>query len=250
MKFFKKIFIVPITLIGVSLVCCNKVDSAKPIVEDIDGNKYGIITIGDQIWMAENLRTTKFNNGNDIPNIIPNEQWSDINMPAYCWYKNDRSYCERKKYGALYNWSAVESGYLCPSGWHVPSEEEWVEFETFLYNNGYSFDGSQGHKFGKAIASTSGWILSDTEGDIGYNQYRNNHSGFNAYPSGKRNRNDDFIGTFYGEGRFTELWTSTDFGDKEAAYRFLENQGGVFVRGIQNKSEGLAVRCVKDKDWN
>jgi hypothetical protein len=100
-------------------------------IKDIDGNEYGIVTIGNQIWMAENLRTTKFNDGTPIPLVTNHEAWYKLNSPGYCWYDNDEKKY-RDVYGALYNWYAVNTGKLCPKGWHVPSDAEWTELITFL----------------------------------------------------------------------------------------------------------------------
>jgi hypothetical protein len=91
-----------------------------PIVKDIDGNVYNTVTISNYVWMSENLKTTRYNDGKNIPYITDKEQWKEYE-PAYCWYNNDRKE-NRDKYGALYNWYVVETGKLCPSGWHVPDK--------------------------------------------------------------------------------------------------------------------------------
>ena len=94
-------------------------------VSDIDGNEYKTIQIGTQEWMAENLKTTKYNDGNSLPNVTDFTEWTDLNTAAYCWYKNDAS-AYKATYGALYNWFTVNTGKLCPAGWHVPSDTEWT----------------------------------------------------------------------------------------------------------------------------
>jgi hypothetical protein len=96
----------------------------KGKINDIEGNTYKTIGIGKQIWMAENLRSTKFNDSTDIPNIADSLHWSNLTDPGYCWYNNDTTM--RIPYGALYNWYTVNSGILCPTGWHIPTEEEWI----------------------------------------------------------------------------------------------------------------------------
>lgn len=95
--------------------------SQPEIVTDIDGNSYKTIKIGNQLWMAENLRATKLNDGTKIPYVPDKLTWSKLNIPAYCWENNNES-DKNKKYGALYNWYTVETGKLCPIGWHVPSD--------------------------------------------------------------------------------------------------------------------------------
>ena len=89
-------------------------------VTDLDGNIYSTITIGNQIWLASNLKTTKFKDGTTIPLITGNTAWINLISPGYCWYNNDAT-TYKSTYGALYNWYSVNSGRLCPTGWHVPS---------------------------------------------------------------------------------------------------------------------------------
>jgi len=100
-------------------------------VSDIDGNYYKTIQIGSQIWMAENLKTTRYNDGSNIPLVTDNTAWSNLTTPGYCWYNNDAA-TYKNVYGALYNWYAVNTGKLCPSGWHVPSEYEWTLLVNYL----------------------------------------------------------------------------------------------------------------------
>jgi hypothetical protein len=94
-------------------------------VTDIDGNTYTTIKKGAEIWMAENLKTTKFNDGGTIPLVPGNSVWESLVQPGYCWYNNDEK-TAKNLYGALYNWYAAASGKLCPVGWHVPSDRFWL----------------------------------------------------------------------------------------------------------------------------
>ena len=111
--------VITMGLATLSLTSCNDDDNDEAGVTDVCGNTYKTLTFGTQTWMAENLRTTKYNDGSSIPNLIGNAEWSN-DTPAYCWYNND--YKEKGSIsGALYNWYAVETGKLCPTGWHVPS---------------------------------------------------------------------------------------------------------------------------------
>ena len=98
---------------------------------DGDGNNYPVVQIGDQVWMGENLRTTKFNDGTDIPNITKDSEWGALTTPGYCWANNDAA--NKSPYGGLYNWFAVNTGKLAPKGWHVPSDEE---LDVFVRNLG------------------------------------------------------------------------------------------------------------------
>jgi len=97
---------------------------------DIDGNVYHTVIIGTQIWMVENLKTTKYNDGTSIANVTDNVEWIGLTSPAYCWYNNYTSY--KTQFGALYNWYAVNTGKLAPTGWHVPSHAEWTTLTNFF----------------------------------------------------------------------------------------------------------------------
>jgi uncharacterized protein (TIGR02145 family) len=100
-------------------------------VTDIEGNDYTTVTIGTQTWMGENLKTTKLTDGESIPKITDNAAWPNLATPAYCWYNNDET-AHKKIYGALYNWYTVNTGKLCPTGWHIPSDDEWKTMIAFL----------------------------------------------------------------------------------------------------------------------
>jgi uncharacterized protein (TIGR02145 family) len=100
-------------------------------VTDIDSNVYRTIQIGAQTWMAENLKTTRYDDGNAIPNIIDNSLWVTLKTGAYRWYNNNK-FAYKNLYGALYNWYTVRTGKLCPVGWHVPSDDEWKQLEMAL----------------------------------------------------------------------------------------------------------------------
>ena len=109
----------------------SNVVTATPNVVDIDGNVYHTVTIGTQVWMVENLKTTKYNDGTAIPLVTDNTAWGALTTPGYCWYNND-SATYKNTYGALYNWYAVNTGKLAPTGWHVPTDSEWTVLTTYL----------------------------------------------------------------------------------------------------------------------
>jgi hypothetical protein len=100
-------------------------------VKDIDDNSYVTKKIGNQVWMAENLKTTKYNDGSAIPLVTDNTGWVNLTTDAYCWYSNDPG-TYGNTYGALYNWYAINTGKLCPEGWHLPGEDEWTTLSTYL----------------------------------------------------------------------------------------------------------------------
>ena len=217
----------------------------KKKIKDIDGNVYTEIKIGKQVWMVENLRTTKFNDGSSIANITSEEQWNDASRPGYCWYDNDID--NKNTYGALYNWYAVVSGILCPKGWHVPSDAEWTQLEEYLIANGYNYDGTTtGDKIAISMASTTGWAASDGSGAIGntntaYDAYRNK-SGFSALPGGSR----DGDGGFGGVGVYGAWWSSTEYKTNYAWTRTLHYYLS-YVNGYYLLKEAVfSVRCLRD----
>ena len=220
----------------------------KKRIKDIDGNVYTQIKIGKQVWMVENLRTTKFNDGSNISYIEYDEPWSVSNIPSYCWYDNDID--NKNTYGALYNWHAVETGILCPKGWHVPSDTEWTELETYLANNGYNYDGSTGgddirDKIAKSMASDNGWETSSGVGEVGntgYPEYRNK-SGFTALPGGYRDSGGE---SFNSIGDCGSWWSSTEIDKYYALLHSLYSDDSFVDRDNDWKERGSSVRCVKD----
>ena len=200
------------------------------------------MTIGNQIWMTENLKTTKYRNGDPIPTGLSDVNWSGTTSGAYAIYNNDN--INNDKFGLLYNWYAVtDSRHLCPTGWHEPSDADWTILETYLTNNGYGFGGS-GNDIAKSMAATSGWLESSLTGSVGNDQASNNSSGFAALPGGFRHYEGffnyiDYIGFW---------WSSSggESGSNDAWSRYLENNS-IDLRNAQyDKHKGLSVRCIKD----
>ena len=210
-------------------------------VADIDENVYHTITIGTQVWMAENLETTKYNDGTPIRYERGAHEWYELREGALCWYDNYINY--KNQYGALYNWYAVETGKLAPKGWHVPSREEWDILRDYLIANGYNYDGTtKDNRIAKSLASTSGWKEYDEFGSIGNNQSFNNVSGFTALPSGRR----------YNGGKFALVgdncaWWSTSMSGTIGAYaRGLSYECSVLLYGGESIESGLSVRCIRN----
>ena len=194
-------------------------------VTDIDGNVYRTVKIGTQIWMAENLKTTSFNDSTSIPNVTDQVTWASLTTPGYCWY-NDSIYY-KNSFGALYNWYTVNTGKLAPKGWHVATDEEWAILTTFL---GDSVAGGKLKETG-----TLNWTAPNTGAT--------NVTGFTALPGGGRG---DDNGTFDFKGTISFWWTSTVLDDTYARFRSLGyNNSGVGKSG-SGKDNGLYVRCVKD----
>jgi len=208
-------------------------------VTDIDANIYHTVKIGTQIWMVESLRATKFNDGSAIPNVGANTSWSGLVTAGYCWYNNDAA--NKSTYSALYNWYAVNSGKLCPTGWHVPTDAEWTRLTDYLTSKGYGYLGN-GSNIAKSMAETSGWNLSVTAGNVGNDPASNNNSLFAALPGG--NRIGD--GTFNKMGSYSLFWSSTEQDDGSAFFRSLYYGSGKVDRAPLFKGNGLSVRCIKD----
>lgn len=214
-----------------SISCKKDEDSPNPVSNsgtliDIDSNTYKTVKIGNQWWMAENLKTTKFNDGADIPQVTDNVDWSGLTTSGYCWVDNDEvSY--KEMYGALYNWYAVNTGKLCPDGWHVPTDQEWIELTDYLASRGYT------NQMGKVLKSKTGW-----------NDYGNgsDNFGFNALPGGFR----------YGQGHFESpgyggyWWTNSEYDATEAWRRIMSYDNDDVFRGFFTKTNGFSIRCVKD----
>ena len=194
-------------------------------ITDIDGNTYKTVTIGTQTWMAENLKVTKYNDGIAIPNVTDNTAWRELTTGALCDYDNTPSNSET--YGKLYNWHAVNTGKLCPTGWHVPSDAEWTELTDYL--GGTSDAGGKLKETG-----TTHWNSPNTGAT--------NETGFTALPGGYRN----FDGTFYGVGTYGFWWSATEGSADSAWGRSMYYNGSYVGRDYNGKELGFSVRCLRD----
>ncbi len=118
-------------VVAALIMGCHKESAESDVtVNDIDGNTYNKVRIGSQIWMGENLKTTRLNDGMEVPNVTDTLAWSEMKGMGYCWYNNDVA--NKNIYGALYNWFTVNTSQLCPAGWHVPTDADWSTLETYL----------------------------------------------------------------------------------------------------------------------
>ncbi len=202
-------------------------------IADVVGNLYNTVTIGSQIWMAENLRTIKYNNNTAIPNVTEDADWIAMTTPAYCWLRNDIA--TKPVYGALYNWYTVSTGKLCPTGWHVPTDAEYNIMEVSLGMTPAQTDlwDWRGTNQGTQIKSATGWA----EGENGTNT-----SGFSATPGGYRY---GATGAFNGIDMLTYWWTS-DITTNYALYRRVDGTNGGIFRNATSKRGGKYVRCLKN----
>lgn len=204
-------------------------------VSDVEGNFYKTIQIGTQVWMAENLRTTKYNNGTPIPNVMDSVKWGKLNTGAWCYYNNDAA--NNNLYGKLYNWYAViNSNQLCPKGWHVPSDAEWTILmkyldptadETLCCNN----------KAGEKMKTTGEqyWKMS--------NKKVTNSSGFSGMPGGARNLDAN---SFNYLGQTGYWWSTTETNIKTIYGRFLYFLNNALTKYSGEKTDGFCVRCLQD----
>jgi uncharacterized protein (TIGR02145 family) len=197
-------------------------------VDDIEGKHYKTVKIGTQLWMEENLITTKFNDGTDIPLIADNTAWNAATSPAYCWYANDYTtygvIC-----GPLYNWYAVNNGNLCPEGWHVPDDAEWTQLTDYLGGTGVA---------GGKLKETSfvHWASPNTDAT--------NISGFTALAGGFRYNNGGFADWTWD----ANFWSSTQYSSSDSWARKTFHYSGSVVRDSNSKKMGFSVRCLKNQE--
>jgi len=197
----------------------------QTVLSDINGNVYSTVVIGSQLWMGENLKTTKYNNGIDIPNITDNVLWSNLTTPGYTWYNNNKS-LYGNIYGALYNWHVVKTGALCPSGWQIPTVEEWDIMGDFL--GGIYLAGSKLKESGNTH-----WISSNADAT--------NESGFTALPGGWRQPS----GVYSELGSSAHLWTSTEIDVIYANRKWLNSGITELSPGGNQKKFGFSCRCMQ-----
>jgi uncharacterized protein (TIGR02145 family) len=194
-------------------------------INDTDGNVYHPITIGTQTWMVENLKTTKYNDNTYIPRITVDTLWGKLSTPAYCWYNND-STGNKSTYGALYNWFAVNTGKLCPTGWHVATYDEWQVL--FNYLGGDNIPGKLKE------AGTAHWASPNTGAT--------NSSGFTALPGGQRSEDGVFDFALW-NGLW---WTSTEVTAPDAFGIWIATDLTDVYSSMEDERQGYSVRCLKD----
>jgi uncharacterized protein (TIGR02145 family) len=202
---------------------------------DGDDNNYPVIKIGTQVWMAENLKTTKYSDGTTIPLVTNPSDWLSLSTDAYCWYNNDET-AYKSPYGGLYNWYAISTNNnggknVCPAGWHVPTDAEWTTLTTYL--GGENLAGGKMKATGTIEDGTGLWTSPN---------FATNESGFTALSGGSR----------WATGTFNEMtttgfwWSSTEYSMFYSWFRSMMNVSNAANRNNLNKNEGISVRCLKD----
>ncbi|MFA4907305.1 MAG: FISUMP domain-containing protein [archaeon] len=197
-------------------------------VIDIDGNVYRTVKIGNQMWMAENLRVSHYRNGDVIPNITDNMAWNNLSTGALCDYNNDVN--NVVTYGRLYNWYAVnDSRNIAPTGWHVPTDAEWQTLVNYLGGESVAVAGGKMKEVG-----TTHWQTPNTGAT--------NESGFSALPGGHRDGSGAYLGIGYGG----YWWSATENNSSDAwSWSLGYGYSGIY-RGDYDKRYGFSVRCVGD----
>jgi len=216
-------------------------------VTDIDGNVYHTVTIGSQIWMIENLRTTHYRNGEVILNITIDSLWVDASIGAWCDYNNDT--LNDSKFGKLYNYFAIEdTRNLAPEGWHIPTATEWAILEDYLaiidfkQNEIKPENKKREIKRANLLAAPTDWAKSTESGAIGSHRTLKNSTGFNGLPGGCRSAN----GTFKSITKSGYWWCVNTSDNNMVFSRSLSYDTNVLGLNLGFKVRGLSVRCIKD----
>ena len=225
-------------------------DDTPVKVYDIDGNEYKTVIIGDQVWMAENLRVTRYNNEDDIPTGLSNAEWQNTTSGAYAIYNNDDNMLQA--YGKLYNWYAVhDSRGLCPEGWSVPSDGDWTVLANYVVRQGFPNEWDHPNGAGNALKSCR-QVGHPDGGDCDTSEHPrwNSHGthsgfdefGFSALPGGRRWSD----GSFDFVGDLGHYWSATEGSGTNAWNRNMKSNYGNLNRGSYRKAHGFSIRCLRD----
>lgn len=207
-------------------------------VQDYDGNWYGAVVIGDQVWLAENLRTEHLNNGTEIP-----DGGSTVSDSVAYRYNNTSSNIPVDKRGYLYNYSSAEASGISPSGWHVPTMDDIDALVEYLGKQKRFLLDDDETKTAKSLASTSYWTNSNVDYSVGKNQLLNNTTGFSAFPVGS------FYGSVYsGDGGNSDFWSVTSVDEQNAWYMRLSNILPTIETFSSSKSDGRSIRLLCNMD--
>ena len=209
---------------------CPGVSTAK----DYDGNTYSTVQIGEQCWMRQNLRTTKRAQYSSIPAGGSN---TSSTAPYYYDYSNSNIPLEERGY--LYNWTAAKTA--CPTGWHLPSDEDWMQLENYVKSQGNYVCSNNTNYIAKALASTSRWNSTSTTCAVGNGQETNNATGFSAIPAGRCEGS-----SFRSAGLVAHYWSSTESGSGVYEH-YLHYKSADVTKSNSDKFNGFSVRCIHDE---
>lgn len=234
---------------------CEKEPEDEPeTITDIDGNVYAIVELGNQWWMAENLKVTRYRNGDPIGTTTPatiglRDVVYQGGKPKYQWaYDGNESNVEL--YGRLYTWFAVtDNRGVCPAGWHIPSYDEWIILQNYLIENGFNYDGTtQGNKISKAMSALTNWLPSPNQGAPGNSDYpaKRNASGFNALPAGVRWTNGEFDGLGISGNWFTSTNYYDDYDGIFRTFAIFRHSYDLIAGTCNHEADAGSVRCIRD----
>ena len=212
------------------------------LMRDFDDNEYRLKNIGGIVWMMENLKVTHLNDGTPIPEVTVNNDWGNLSTMGRCWYSNNAA-TYRDLYGALYNWHAVNTGRLCPEGWRVPTDDDWMQVEKSLGMDPVVLDppGYRGEEvnIGGMMKQTGTTVWNAP------NLGATNESGFTGLPGGAREYINGQFG-FHKEYGF--WWTSTETYPGMAFMRALAYDLTSIFKNHYDMQNGFSVRCVKEDE--
>ncbi|MBQ9436326.1 MAG: fibrobacter succinogenes major paralogous domain-containing protein [Bacteroidales bacterium] len=246
-----KLCVIACLIVPFMFVSCHKEDGnihseiIKNAVKDVDGNKYDAVKIGGQVWMAENLRTTKYPDGTEIPLV-----GSGPSNGGHRFYPNGEA-SNVKQYGYLYDWLAAMHGStgsndfpsgvqgICPDGWHLPSDTEWLNM-VHCVEMQIEADELTHTSVIKALSSTKGWDMNFNSGRPGCEPSENNFSGFSAVPAG------GYDGSYIGFGDNAYFWNSDSYDGSEALSQIISNNFDSPRSERIYKANGYSVRCVRN----
>lgn len=205
----------------ISISSCEK--TVESGVVDIDGNAYDTVRIGTQVWMKENLRTTRFNDGTEIQLVPDGEEWKNMTTPGYCWYGNNEAFFSLNHFGALYNGYAARSDKICPVGWHVPDDDDWDELSRYV---GLDEGGGKLKE-----AGTVNWASPNAD--------TTNETGFTALPGGFRNAYyEDYMKFRYAAC----FWSRSSIN----SFELTNYDSNTTSTPSRSQNDGVSVRCIKN----
>lgn len=239
-------FLLILCVLSLSFASCSddSEEIAGETIQDVDGNVYHTVTIGSQVWMVENLKTTKFRNGEPIPYIEQDSIGIQVSYGGYCNYGDDNSIAN--KYGRLYNWLAVrDERKIAPEGWHIPTEDEWNTLANYAAAN----VGTAGSA-AKILAAQTDWVSFTEVGTVGNDLSTNNSTGFTALPGGARGES----GSYQNIGESAMWWSNENYiiiaDEYLVPFRYIDFGGndnsGELDSGLGYPSACFSVRCIKD----
>jgi uncharacterized protein (TIGR02145 family) len=188
---------------------------------DYDGNSYSTVYIGNQCWIKENLRSRHGYDGHELTYYAPNDNSKNVSQ-----------------YGYLYDWSSARK--VCPQGWHLPSDKEWVQLEQHIGRDRNNLCDTNTKNIAKSMCSTWGWKHSSSECAIGNNPSANNASGFDIVPAGLYNSG------YFGFGYYTNFWSSTELQNGFAYDHGFNCNNPNVTRYVDGKGSGFSVRCIRN----